>query len=455
MATIIKAMITITKGINIPIMGSPEQKITEGNSVKSVALLGPDYPGMKPTLVVKVGDTVKKGQLLFTDKKTVGVKYTAPGSGILTAINRGDKRVLLSVTIELKGKEEETFQSYDRDKLEGLTREQVQENLVNSGLWTSLRTRPYSKVPDPDSIPHSIFITAIDTNPLAPDVEVVLNEHKETFKEGLIILSRLTEGKVYLCKGENSFVPGRNLSQIDTQEFAGPHPAGLAGTHIHMLDPVSTSKTVWYINYQDVVAIGFLFTTGKIFVERIVSIAGPEVKNPRLIRTRLGASIDDLLQGELNEKENRVISGSVLSGSIAKDTVAYLGRYHHQISVIEEGRKREFLDWIGPRMNKFSLNNIFQMKLLFGRKRYKFTSSLEGSKRSMVPIGSYERIMPLDILPVFLLRALIVGDTDNAQKLGCLELDEEDLGLCTFVCPGKYVYGPMLRSSLTRIEKEG
>jgi len=447
-------MITIKKGINIPIAGSPEQKITKGNPVKSVALLGPDYQGMKPTISVQVGDSVKLGQLLFTDKKTVGVKYTAPGAGKITAINRGEKRAFLSIVIELNGQEEETFKSYDSSKLNTLTREQVQENLVDSGLWTALRTRPYSKVPAPDTTPHSLFITAIDTNPHAPDVGVVLADHKEAFADGLNVLAHLTEGTTYLCKGPNSFVPGRDLDHLKTQEFAGPHPAGLAGTHIHMLDPVNDKKTVWYINYQDVIAIGYLFTTGKLFVDRVISIAGPEVNKPRLIKTRIGASTDDLIKGELSSANNRIISGSVLSGAIAKDAVAYLGRYHHQISVLEEGTKRELLNWIGPGMNKFSVKNIFQ-KFRSNKVKYRFTTSTEGSKRSMVPIGAYEQIMPLDILPVFLLRALIVGDTDNAQKLGCLELDEEDLGLCTFVCPGKYEYGPILRNNLTRIEKEG
>jgi Na+-transporting NADH:ubiquinone oxidoreductase subunit A len=208
------------------------------------------------------------------------------------------------------------------------------------------------------------------------------------------------------------------------------------------------------MNYQDVVAVGKLFTTGRLFVERVISLAGPQVKKPRLLETRIGANIDDLIAGELSTLDNRVISGSVFAGRMASEAFAYLGRYHTQISVLEEGRKREFLGWVSPGANKFSIKNVFLSKLFPGKK-FAFTTSEEGNKRAMVPIGMYEKVMPLDIQPTFLLRSLIVRDTDKAQALGCLELDEEDLGLCTFVCPGKYDYGSILRDNLTRIEKDG
>jgi len=294
----------------------------------------------------------------------------------------------------------------------------------------------------------------MDTNPLAANPEMVLNEQRGSFTNGLKIISGLTQGKIYLCKAQNAKIPGSELDVAETAEFTGVHPAGLAGTHIHFLDPVNIEKTVWTIGYQDVVAIGHLFTTGKLYVDRVVSLAGPEVLNPRLIRTRLGANTDDLTAGEVSNKENRVVSGSVLHGQNAKDVFAFLGRYHDQISVLQEGNQRELLGWLSPGVNKFSVKNIFLSKLIPGKK-FSFTTSEEGNKRAMVPIGMYEKVMPLDIQPTFLLRALIMEDTDNAQLLGGLELDEEDLGLCTFVCPGKYNYGSILRNNLTRIEREG
>ncbi|NQU62786.1 MAG: Na(+)-translocating NADH-quinone reductase subunit A [SAR324 cluster bacterium] len=447
-------MILIKKGLDLPITGAPEQVINNGNLVKSVAVIGADYNGMKPTMKVNEGDTVKLGQILFEDKKTPGVIYTAPGAGKVTAIHRGAKRVLQSVVIELEGDEEESFDTYSEQELTGLSREQIVTNLVKSGLWTAFRTRPFSKVPSPESSPQAIFVTAIDTNPLAAKPELVLDRQRGAFTNGLKLVAKLTDGKTYLCKAAGANIPGNESKDVVTEEFGGVHPAGLAGTHIHFLDPVNANKKVWYLNYQDVIAVGKLFTTGRLFVERVISLAGPQVKNPRLIQTRIGANIDDLVAGELSALDNRVISGSVFSGRLASDAFAYLGRYHMQLSVLEEGTKREFLGWLSPGGNKFSIKNVFLAKLFPGKK-FGFTTSEEGNKRAMVPIGMYEKIMPLDIQPTFLLRSLIVGDTDKAQALGCLELDEEDLGLCTFVCPGKYDYGSILRDNLIRIEKDG
>ncbi len=447
-------MIQIKKGLNLPITGSPKQEIFDGNRVKSVAVIGSDFNGMKPTMKVNPGDKVKLGQVLFEDKKIAGVVYTSPGAGKVVAVNRGEKRVLQSVVIELEGDEEEVFDTYSESELGKLKREEIINNLVKSGLWISFRTRPYSKIPCPDTTPHSIFVTAMDTNPLAADPQLILDEQRGAFTNGLKVIAKLTDGKTYLCKAPRSSIPGSELAETTVEEFGGVHPAGLAGTHIHFLDPVSIRKTVWYLNYQDVVAIGKLFTTGKLFVERVISIAGPIVNKPKLVRTRIGANLDDLLAGELNGTENRIISGSVLSGRAAKDAFAYLGRYHIQVSVLEEGTKRDFLGWMAPGANKFSIKNIFLSKLIPG-KRFDFTTSQEGNKRTMVPIGMYEKVMPLDIQPTFLLRSLIVEDTDNAQALGALELDEEDLGLCTFVCPGKYDYGSILRKNLIRIERDG
>lgn len=447
-------MIAIKKGLDIPITGAPEQKIHNGNRVKSVALVGPDYKGMKPTMMVNEGDSVKLGQVLFEDKKTPGVYYTSPGAGTVSSINRGNKRVFQSVVIDLNGEEEENFDIYSETELLSLNRDQIVKNLINSGLWTVLRTRPFSKVPPPDSSPHSIFVTAVDTNPLSVHPEIVIDEQRGAFANGLKVISRLTEGKVFLVKAAGAKTPGDDLKEIETVEFSGPHPAGLVGTHIHFLDPVSLNKTVWSINYQDVIAVGKLFTTGKLFVERVISIGGPKVSKPRLVKTRIGANLTDLLKGEVIEGNNRVISGSVLSGRRAFDVFDFLGRCHLQVSVLEEGTKRELFGWMAPGLNKFSVKNVFLSRLL-PRKKFNFTTSQEGNKRTMVPIGVYEKVMPLDIQPTYLLRALIAEDTERAQALGCLELDEEDLGLCTFVCPGKYDYGSILRKNLTRIERDG
>ncbi|HDR1156880.1 Na(+)-translocating NADH-quinone reductase subunit A [Pasteurella multocida] len=446
-------MITIKKGLNLPISGSPEQVIRDGNAITEVALLGEEYVGMRPSMKVREGDVVKKGQVLFEDKKNPGVVFTAPASGTVTAIHRGAKRVLQSVVIKIEGNEQITFEKYTTEQLNQLTSEQVRQNLQTSGLWTALRTRPFSKVPAVDATPVSIFVNAMDTNPLCADPQVIVQQSAQAFEAGLTVLSRLHEGKVYLCKAANASIPSPSIANLEVKEFAGPHPAGLSGTHIHFIDPVSATKFVWYINYQDVIAVGKLFTTGELDVSRVVSLAGPQVKNPRLVRTVLGANLSQLTANEVKDGENRVISGSVLSGAKAAGPVDYLGRYALQVSVLEEGREKEFLGWIMPGANKYSLSRTVLGH--FSKKLFNFTTALNGGERAMVPIGAYERVMPLDIIPTLLLRDLAAGDTDSAQALGCLELDEEDLALCTFVCPGKNEYGPLLRQALDKIEKEG
>ena len=444
-------MIKIRRGLDLPITGAPEQTISDGPAVRSVALIGPDYHGMKPTMAVAVGDKVKLGQLLFTDKKTEGVRYTAPAAGTVSAVNRGERRVLQSVVIDVEGDAAEGFDSYGESDLAGLSFEQVRDNLNNAGLWTALRTRPYSKVPALDSKPAAIFVTAIDTNPVAADPQVIIAEAKQDFTNGLTVLAQLTEGAVHLCTAPGAEIPAGSAKAT---EFAGVHPAGNAGTHIHYLEPVSVNKTVWTIGYQDVIAFGRFFTSGKLPTERVIALAGPQVEKPRLVRTRLGASLEELTAGELKSGDNRVVSGSVFGGRTANGAFAFLGRYANQATVLLEGDDRPVLHYLRPGFEYFSVLNIYISKL-FGGKKFDFTTTTMGSERAMVPVGSYEKVMPLDILPTQLLRALIVGDTDDAQKLGCLELDEEDLALCTFVCPGKYEFGPILRDNLTRIEKEG
>lgn len=463
-------MIKIRKGLDLPISGRPEQKIEPGNTVRTVALVGDDYIGMRPTMEVDVGDRVKLGQLLFTDKKTEGVRYTAPGAGTIKSVNRGSKRKFESIVIELEGDEEETFASYSESDVTTLDREEAKQNLVRSGMWTALRTRPFSKVPAVDTAPRSIFVNAMDTNPLAPDPAPLIQAQAKNFELGIRALARLTDGTVFICKAPGASIPGDGIDRVRVEEFGGPHPAGLAGTHIHMLDPVSESKTVWTIGYQDVIAYGHLFATGQILTDRIVSLAGPVVTKPRLVRTRLGACLSELLAGEYTvpasgdngaadestgESSVRIISGSVLSGRHASGLRDYLGRFANQVSVLLEGRHREFLGWQKPGFDKFSIKNIFASAMSRGSKSFDLTTSTQGSRRAIVPIGMYEKVMPLDVVATPLLKALIVTDTESAQQLGALELDEEDLALCTFVCPGKYDYGQILRRNLAQIEREG
>ena len=412
------------KGLDLPIAGGPEQRVEEGSAVTHVALVADDYIGMRPRMLVAEGDRVKAGEQLFEDRKTPGVFYTAPGAGTVKGVHRGARRALVSVEIELAETEDAvTFAAYGESA--GESNEAARALLVESGCWTAFRTRPFGKVPGPDGSADAIFVTAMDTNPLAPNVETVigaLSNGDGDFQRGLGVVQKLTEGKVYLCTAAGSSLTS-NVSGIDVEEFSGPHPAGTVGLHIHTLAPVGRNRTVWYIGYQDVVAIGHLFRTGALGLGRVVSLAGPGVTAPCLVKTRLGAGLAGLTAGKTKEGDFRVLSGSVLSGRTLSDQPdGFLGRYHNQVTVLQEGRDRHFMGWIAPGFNKFSVLPAFVSKWL-GKKSFNMTTDTNGGERAMVPIGMYEKVMPMDILPTFLLRALAADDLERAEALGCLELE--------------------------------
>jgi len=447
--------VRIRRGLDIPIAGVPEQRIDAANDVGWVALVARDYQGLQPQLRVELGDRVRLGQALLTDKSNPEALFTSPGCGEIVAIHRGERRSLQSVVVRLDGDEEEIFASHDRSALTKLDRDEAREALLTSGLWTSFRTRPFGRIPNANAVPHSIFVTAIDTNPLAADPRVVISRRLQDFIDGVAVLSRLTEGKVHVCLAPGPDLQLPKIESVTSAVFEGPHPAGLPGTHIHFLDPVSESKSVWHLSYQDVIAMGSFFTTGRLTTERIVALGGPLVRRPRLLRTRIGASTEDLLQDELHPVECRVISGSVLGGRRAAGRARYLGPYDLQLTVLQEDRSRHFLDWLSPGLGKYSAIRAFVSALRPSGHRFPLTTSQHGSPRAMVPIGNFEKVMPLDILPAPLLKALIVQDIETARALGCLELDEEDLALCSFVCCSKYEYGAFLRETLDLIQKNG
>lgn len=445
-------MIKIKKGLDLPITGEPRQEVVDSPMISTCALLGQDYVGLKPTMAVKEGDSVAAGQLLFSDKKNPAARVVAPISGQVTAIHRGQKRVLLSLVIESDGESRtQEFKSFEKRQIQDWSADKAKALLIESGLWTGFRSRPFGKVPREDEQPRAIFVTAIDTHPLSADPKVIIQASQDLFDKGLEIIKKLTDGKVFLCtRPDEKF---HNVAGVQHETFAGPHPAGLVGTHIHFLSPVSEKNRVWYLNYQDVIAIGLLFTSGQYDGTRIVALAGPQVEKPRLIKLPIGAKLEQVVAQQLKSGENRVISGSVLGGVHGRGVKAFLSRYHLQISVLLEGRERGFIEYLSPGREKHSVARIY-LSQFAQHLKLPMTTTTNGSERAMVPIGMYERIMPLDLLPTQLLRSLIVGDIESAIELGALELEEEDLALCTYVCPGKYEYGPILRENLTRIEQE-
>ncbi|QDF68590.1 Na(+)-translocating NADH-quinone reductase subunit A [Shewanella sp. SNU WT4] len=453
MAGSVNQIITIKKGLDLPITGAPEQVIINAHVPKQVALLGEEYIGLKPTMLVEVGDKVKKGQVLFEDKKTPGVMFTAPAAGIVSAINRGERRVLQSVVIDCDG--DEAIRFTQTDDIKSLTDDEIKTNLIESGMWTALRTRPFSRVPALDASASAIFVTAIDTNPLAADPRVVIATQTKAFALGLEVLCRLQACPVYVCQDSGSDIIANAPSAVQLRRFAGVHPAGLVGTHIHFIQTASIERPVWHIGYQDVIAFGQLFLTGELYQERIVALAGPGVIKPTLVRTQLGANLGTVTAGAIKSGVQRVVSGSVLSGHTATGVQNYLGRFHQQISVLEENSQHEVLSWVKGGSDKFSITRAVTSGFGLGRKLFEFTTHAGGDARAMMAFGQLDRVMPLDILPTLLVRDLVVRDTDEAQALGALELDEEDLALCTFVCPGKYDFGKELRACLDIIEREG
>lgn len=452
----------IRRGLDLPVQGQPSQTCEQSQAPGRVGLLAEDYVGMKPTMFAAVGDAVRRGQVLFEDKKAPGVRYTAPAGGTVTGIHRGDRRALQSVVIQLDATELAgsddcvSFDAFAGRHPSELTADQVRALLLESGLWTALRARPFGKVPLADATPHSVFVTAADSNPHAPDVDVVISGSEEHFARGVAALTKLAgEAPVYICRAKGSVVGSSLDGTARIEEFDGPHPSGTAGLHIHVLDPVDRNKQVWHADYQDVIAIGKLFGNGKLPVDRVISLAGPSVRNPRLLRTRLGAATETLTNRELHDGDHRIVSGSVLSGRRAEgDVFGYLGRYHSQVSVLGEDSKRKLLGWLAPGTDVFSVTRVFLANWLPGR-RYGFTTTTNGSVRAMVPVGMYEKVMPMDILPAPLLRSLLIANPERAEELGALELIEEDLALCSFVSPEKAEFGALLREVLTTLEKEG
>nr|WP_252727227.1 Na(+)-translocating NADH-quinone reductase subunit A [Paracoccus sp. C2R09] len=440
------------KGLDVPVQGAPEGGIENAQPVRTVAVLGQDYLGLKPRLAVQEGDTIAAGAPILAHKDTPRVQVTSPVSGRIKAINRGARRVLISVEIEV---DENAAQPVDFSGVgDADTDEGLAERLCASGLWTSFRTRPYSKVPDPETRPAAIFVTAMDTEPLSGDAALIIAEDAAAFRRGLEAVAVLSEGATYLCQRPDDRIIDAEIPGVVVAGFEGPHPAGLAGTHMHFLDAPSNSKVVWSIGYHDVIAIGRLLETGCIDSTRVIAIGGPLCARPRLVRTLAGASMVDLCTDDLaTETPVRMISGSILSGRLGDGPTAYLGRYARQITLIKEDHEQIPMGWIRPMFSKYAFQPVLGSALK--NKLFPLTSNLNGGRRAMVPIGTFEQLMPQDFLPTQLLRALLVMDTDQAQALGALELDEEDLGLCGFACPAKYEYGIALRDSLTKIEKEG
>ena len=443
----------IKKGIDLPISGKPIQEIIPALRTTTFALRGlVDFMGLKPSMKVAVGDTVKVGQPLYQHKENTSVVFPAPVSGKVIAINRGAKRVLESVVIQSDGK------NTPFNKFSAITKETSAQNIldmiVSSGHFIGFKTRPFNKVPDPAVKPDAIFVTAMDTNPLAVDASVVIQDSKDTFKAGVDAIAKLTDGKTFVCASPSTALPEFSAKTTEIHTFEGKHPAGNAGTHIHFLRPVSATKMVWSINYQYVINIGTLVLTGKVAYDKVISLAGPAMTNPRLVQTTMGANIAELI-GNDAQGVVRVINGSILTGDTAMDTLNFVGATTTQVSILSGETDSRGLGWLIPWRDKFSSVFNVHFSSLYRKKPQAMDVGVNGSFRAIIPIGHFETLTPLDILPTQLMRSIIVGDTDQAQKLGLLELAEEDIALFAFADIGKNDFIGALQDCLAKVEKEG
>ncbi|MEK9649845.1 MAG: NADH:ubiquinone reductase (Na(+)-transporting) subunit A [Gammaproteobacteria bacterium] len=432
-------MIKLTKGLDLPITGKPGTSLITSNKISRVGIRGFDFSNLKPTMLVNIGDKVKAGQRLLENKKNPGQYITAPVSGVISEINRGEKRKFLSIVIEQNG---------DTDFIE--FNQSGYDLLIESGFINFFRTRPFNRVPDVGSKPEMIFVNACNSNPLSVDPNNLIHLEQTSFNNGLQGLLDIFNTKVICSYSASNFA--KDLDSVSYHQFSGPHPAGLVSTHIHFISPVSLHKTHWTISYQDVIALGKLIHSKKIYSDRIISLGGEGFIETGLVKTVLGADLTELCSGNL-KSNSRLISGSVLYGLTALDPNQYLGYYDNQISCIPDESNDIFMNWAMPGKSLHSKMNTF-LSSFIKPKKYIFNTSLNGGHRSIVPLPAYDEVMPLNILPIQLLKALATYDIELSVKLGALELAPEDMGLLSYVCPSKYDYQSLLQENLDLIYKE-
>ena len=445
---------TIKKGRNIRLKGAAAKEIDDISFPKQVAVQPPNFRGLRLRLEVREGDDVKVGTTILSDKANPDIKIASPASGKVLAVNRGLKRALLSVVIETDGEQEAcSFRTFSEEQIKNISPADIVDLLLKGHLWPVIRQRPFSKVADPKDKPKAVFVHAMNTEPLAPDVDFILQSREKEFQTGLNVLAKLTDGDVHLCieKGAKS----KAFTQAEgvvTHLFAGPHPAGNVSTHIHCVDPINKGDIVWYIEAQDVLRIAQLFLDGVYPTERIVAVTGEEAKGHQVYaRTIMGASVTARVGKEIPQ-QTRCISGSVLRGKdVGRD--GFVCFYDAQVTIIPSGGKRELLGWLSPGFKKYTFSKTYA-SAFFPEGEVSLNSDKNGSDRTIVLNDMYDSLVPLDIMTYFLIRSVVAENIEEAEALGILECDEEDFALCTFACPSKTDVGGIIRQGLDLIEKE-
>lgn len=445
--------IKIKQGLNLKLIGEAVKSVIDLPVSDVFAIKPKDFVGMTPKLLLKMGATVQAGTPLFYDKNNEHIQFCSPVSGELIEVVRGAKRVILEIKI-LADREIKYF-PFTKANPNQLSRKEIVEQLLKSGVWPFIRQRPYGTIANPSDSPKAIFISAFDTNPLALDNDFVLSGKETHFQTGIDALAKLTSGKIHLNVQANSS-PAPTFSQaqkVQINTISGPHPAGNVGVQIHHIDPINKGEVVWYLSPQDVVIIGKLFAEGIFDASRTIAVAGSQVDKPKYYKTIVGTSIKNILtDAGLKKGDNRIISGSILSGSqILPD--GYLGFYDSQITVIPEGNEYEFMGWLTPGLDKFSVSRTF-FSWLTPNKKHDLNTNLHGEERPFVMTGQYEKVFPMDIYPVQLLKSILIEDIDMMEKLGIYEVAEEDFALCELVCTSKIKSQEIIRNGLDMVRKE-
>lgn len=447
--------IKLRKGLNIPLKGEAEKILNTAERSSLYAIKPPDFHGIVPKLLVKEGEKVKAGSPLFYNKYDEKIIFTSPVSGKFKEIVRGEKRKILEVIIEADY--EDSYIDFGKEDPSDLSKDDIIEKLLQSGLWSTVTQRPYSVIANPKDTPKAIFVSAFDTSPLAPDFDFILNGQEETFQTGLNVLKKLTSGKVHLSINQpKTFNKGlTNAKNVEVHKFKGPHPAGNVGIQIHHIDPINSGEIVWCVDFQNVIILGRLFEKGIYDARKIINITGSEILKPRYWRIIQGASIQNLVENNLttdNYESLRFISGNVLTGSkISKD--GFVGFYDSQVTVIPEGNNPDFLGWLLPKISKYSASRTMP-SFLNPWKKYRINTNLNGGERPFVVTGKYEKVLPMDILPVQLLKAIIINDIELMEKLGIYEVAPEDFALCEFICTSKIEAQSIIRDGLDKLQKE-
>ena len=441
-------IIKLCKGLDIRLQGEAAKTIVNASQSAEYAVSPLDFEGVTPKMLVKVGDTVEAGSPLFFDKKRPEIIFTSPVSGTVAAVNRGEKRKILSVVVTTD--KETAYKQFPSLDLTKVSREQIIELLLESGLWTMFVQRPYGVVASPSDKPKAIFVSAFDSAPLATDYDFALAAEQQSLQAGFDVLGRLTDGKVHLSYNACGQVP--QIKGVELHAFKGKHPAGNVGVQINHISPINKGEKVWTLNIQDVAILGRLFLTGKVDMTRVIAVAGSCVAEPKYYRVVAGASVESILGGKLSNEHARVISGNVLTGrNVGKE--GFLGVNANMITAIPEGDTYEMLGWAMPRFNKFSVSRAYLSWLMPWRK-YNLNTNMNGGERAFVMSDTYGKYLPMDIYPVHLIKACLANDLDKMENLGIYEVIEEDLALCEFVCPSKIEIQQVLRNGINLMMKE-